>query len=79
MGEADVVYMGVEPVRVDMMRTADGIDTEAVLARTERLRVDSLEVPVLALDDLIANKRAAGRSRDLADVELLERVRQRRP
>ena len=28
-----------------------------------------------ALDDLIANKRASGRARDLADVELLERVR----
>jgi hypothetical protein len=79
MGEADVVYMGVEPVRVDMMRTADGIDTTAVLARVDRLRVGDLDVPVLALDDLIANKRAAGRARDLVDVEFLERVRQRRP
>jgi hypothetical protein len=75
MGLSDVVYMGVEPVRVDIMRTADGIDTDQVLARTDTLRVGELEVPVLALDDLIANKRASGRPRDLADVELLEQVR----
>ena len=78
MGESDVVYMGVEPVRVDMMRTADGIDTDAVIARADRLRIGALEVPVIALQDLVANKRAAGRARDLADVELLERVLKRR-
>ena len=77
MGQADVVYMGVEPVRVDIMRSADGIDTEQVIGRAERLTVGDLEIPVLALDDLIANKRAAGRARDLADVEMLERFRER--
>jgi predicted nucleotidyltransferase len=78
MAPSDVVYMGVEPVRVDVMRTADGIDTEEVLARVERAVVGDLEVPVIALDDLIANKRAAGRPRDVVDAELLERVRARR-
>ena len=78
MGQADIVYMGVAPVRVDMMRSADGIDTEQALLRADQLTLGALEVPVLALDDLIANKRAAGRARDLADVAMLERFRQRR-
>jgi hypothetical protein len=78
MGPADIVYMGVEPVRVDLLRTADGIDTEDAIARAETVALDDLAIPVIALDDLIANKRASGRVRDLADVELLERVRQRR-
>jgi hypothetical protein len=34
-------------------------------------------IPIFALDDLIANKRAAGRQQDLAAVVLLERVRNR--
>jgi hypothetical protein len=32
---------------------------------------------VIALDDLIANKLAAGRPQDIADAALLERVKQR--
>jgi hypothetical protein len=75
MAPSDVVFMGIEPVRVDMMRTADGIDTDAVLGRVVKAHLGDLDVPVLALDDLIANKRASGRPRDLLDVELLERVR----
>src|SRR3974390_2562866 len=72
MGPTDVVYVGVEPVRVDVLRNADGIDTEQVISHAETLTLDGLTIPVIALDDLIANKRASGRARDLADVELLE-------
>jgi len=36
-----------------------------------------LQVRVIGLADLIANKRAAGRPQDLADVALLERVQSR--
>jgi len=70
----EVVYLGVEPVRIDILRTADGIDTEAVIPRHVEAKLGDLVVPVIALDDLIANKRAAGRPQDLADVALLERV-----
>ncbi|HTB58815.1 MAG TPA: hypothetical protein VLC06_13130 [Polyangia bacterium] len=35
-------------------------------------------IRVIALDDLIANKRAVGRPQDRADVAKLERVRARR-
>jgi predicted nucleotidyltransferase len=78
MGPADIVYMGVEPVRVDVLRNADGIDTDQAIARAETLHLDDLAIPVITLEDLIANKRASGRARDLADVELLERVLRKR-
>ncbi len=74
LGPTEVVYLGVAPVRVDILRSADGIDTEQVIARADRVVLDGLEIPVIALADLIANKRASGRSQDLADVELLDRV-----
>ncbi len=41
-------------------------------------RFPGLDVPVLGLDDLLANKRAAGRPKDLADVDALEAARARR-
>ncbi len=77
MRENEIVHFGVPPVRVDLLRSADGIDTESVIARAVRATVDGLEIRLLALDDLIANKRAAGRPQDLADAALLERVRSR--
>jgi hypothetical protein len=75
MRTTEIVHFGLPPVRVDLLRSADGIDAELAIARAARVRVGELEIPVLSLDDLIANKRAAGRPQDLADAALLERVR----
>jgi len=74
---SEVLYLGVAPVRVDILRSVDGIETEAAIARAVHVEMGSLDIPVIALDDLIANKRAAGRAQDLADVQLLEDVRAR--
>ena len=78
MAPEEIVYLGAPPVRIDILCRADGIDTEDALARAEYFDLEDLRIPVLGIDDLIANKRAAARARDLADVELLERVRARR-
>ncbi len=72
LGSDEIVYMGVPPVHVDMMARADGIDTEEVIVRAVRVDVGGLLIPFISLEDLIANKRAAGRPQDLADVASLE-------
>lgn len=73
----EVVWMGVPPVRIDLLRAADGIEFGSCYRRRQRVRIGALEVSVIGLDDLIANKRAAGRPQDRADVERLLRVRAR--
>jgi hypothetical protein len=76
MSATDVVYFGAPPVRVDILTTADGIDTEAAIGASDTVALGGgLEVRVIGLDHLIANKRAAGRPQDLADVALLEQRR----
>lgn len=75
MQPSEVVYMGQPPLRIDILRSADGIETELVLSRVMVLQVGGLQIPVIALGDLIANKRASGRPQDLADVAALEKVR----
>jgi len=55
-----------------------GYAVDATLARAVHATLGDLTVPILALDDLIANKRAAGRAQDLADLALLEKVRSRK-
>lgn len=78
MAPTEVVYLGVPPVRIDILRRADGVDTEQVLERADFVQMDELRVPVISLEDLIANKRAAARPQDLADVALLEKIVGRR-
>jgi predicted nucleotidyltransferase len=77
LGPSEVAYLGKPPVRIDILRRVDGIDTERAIERAVRVEVGELTIPVIAIEDLIANKRAAGREQDLADVALLERVRSR--
>ncbi len=74
-GATEVVFMGQPPLRVDFLRTIDGVETETVLEHAVPATIDGVPVRVIALDDLIANKRAAGRPQDRLDVDLLERAR----
>jgi predicted nucleotidyltransferase len=74
----EIVYMGQPPLRVDFLRTIDGVETAGLFARAVSAKVDDVPVRIITLDDLIDNKRAAGRPQDLLDVSLLERVRSRR-
>jgi predicted nucleotidyltransferase len=71
--------MGVPPVRIDLLRRADGVEFRSCYARRVRVAIGSLETNVIGLDDLIATKRAADRPQDRADVKRLLRVRERNP
>jgi hypothetical protein len=75
LGDDEVAYFGEAPLRVDILRTIDGIETDVVLKNAVVAHWDGIDVPVISLDDLIANKRAAGRPQDLADVARLVRAR----
>ncbi len=71
----DIVYFGAPPLRVDLLGSASGVEFDAVYARAVDTKLDDVPVRVIALDDLIANKRATGRPRDLDDSIELERAR----
>lgn len=75
MAATEIVYLGSPPLRIDLLRTADGVDTEQALHRAFIVEVGELRIPVLSLDDLIANKKAAGRVQDIADAVALEAAR----
>ena len=51
---------------------------ETVRRRAERVPLEGVTVLVASLDDLIAMKRAAGRPKDLLDIEELEAIRRLR-
>ena len=69
----DVVFqMGVPPRRIDLLTSLTGLEfAEAWPARVEG-RFGEIVCPYIGRQDLMKNKRALGRPRDLADLELLE-------
>jgi predicted nucleotidyltransferase len=71
----EVAYMGRPPLRVDFLCAIDGLTTEAIFERANSAQWDGVPVKVIGLDDLITNKRSAARPQDLADVDVLERIR----
>lgn len=79
MATTDIVFMGQPPLRIDFLRAIEGIDAAQLFARAVRGELDGIPVRVIALDDLIVNKRAVGRPQDILDADLLERVRARAP
>ena len=68
-----VVQLGREPNRIDILTQLKGLEFLDCYPRRRLLALAGLEVPFLSKSDLITNKKAVGRLRDLADVEELER------
>jgi hypothetical protein len=68
-----VLQIGVAPRRIDIINRADGITFAEAVADGDTFDVDGRAIPVIGRGALIKNKRTAGRSQDIADVEALER------
>jgi hypothetical protein len=71
-GEGTVFQVGVAPNRVDVMTGIDGVSFDEAWSRRETRTIDGVTLAVIGRDDLIRNKRATGRARDLVDAEQLE-------
>jgi predicted nucleotidyltransferase len=66
-----IVRMGVPPIRIEMHTGISGVDFDPCYARRQRVDLDGIEVNLIGLEDLKANKRASGRHVDLEDLEHL--------
>ena len=73
--EGTIFQIGVAPRRIDIITTASALDFEETFERSLTVDIEGIEVHVPSLDDLIRNKRTAGRTKDLADAEALETLK----
>lgn len=67
----NVVQLGVEPRRIDLMTRISGVSFEDAWKNKVAVSIGDLEVFVLSKSDLIANKRAANRDKDSSDIAWL--------
>lgn len=66
-----VLQLGRPPNRIDILTSIDGVSFDEAWAKRLDAEFDGLTVPILSLEDLIANKAASGRPKDLGDLSKL--------
>jgi hypothetical protein len=68
----DLVFqIGLPPSRIDILSSLSGVDFDSAWPRRVEVDIDGRPVPVIGRQDFVANKRATGRPKDLADLALL--------
>lgn len=71
--EGTVFQIGVPPNRIDVLTSIDAVAFDVAFPRSVVTSYAGVAIRMLAIEDLLANKRAVGRKQDLLDVEHLER------
>lgn len=75
LDRVEVLTLNTSAGWLDLHRRPQGAPSyERLRKRAERLMIGEMAVLVASLDDMIAMKRAAGRPRDLADIEELQAI-----
>jgi hypothetical protein len=64
-----VFRLGSPPLQIDILSDVSGCNFAVCYSRRTILSQNGVDISVLSLDDLKANKRAAGRPKDLGDLD----------
>lgn len=70
-----LVEIGVEPLKVQFMNFADGIEFEKAFESRKIIAVEDIFINTISKSDLIKNKLKSGRHKDLADIERLNEIK----
>ena len=71
----NVIQLGYAPNRIDLITQIDGVDFKEAFSNKDVFKDKDYEINFIGLDQLIQNKRASGRLQDLADLEILEKIK----
>jgi hypothetical protein len=71
----DVWSIGVEPRKIEILTKVSGLNFNESIKNCNWLELEKFKVPYIDFDDLIKNKTATGRFKDLADIEQLRIIK----
>jgi hypothetical protein len=66
--------MGREPLKIEILNSISGLTFEEGKQGATSVEVEGIHIPLIGLRELRRNKKASGRSKDLADLENLPDV-----
>jgi predicted nucleotidyltransferase len=72
-----IVQLGYPPNRIDILTSISGVDFDSAWESRIESVMDEQRVVMIGWNELLRNKKAAGRRKDLADVEKLIAVAKR--
>lgn len=67
--ENNIIQLGQPPLRIDLLMSIDGVTFNECYPERKQVAFDGLSMDFIGYHDLLKNKKASGRHRDLDDVE----------
>ena len=71
-----VFRMGRSPIRIEIINQASGVDFQSCYSHRKIINIDGIDISIISENDLMRNKAASGREKDLADLRNLEGILQ---
>ncbi len=71
LDKGKIVRMGYPPIRLEILNDISGVRFDECYPARTMAKIDGITVSVISLDDLKKNKAAAGRLKDLDDLDHL--------
>ncbi len=75
MSPENIIQLGYEPYRIDLIVAIEGIDFMDCFNRKNTIKIDKTKVNFIEIQDLIDSKSNTGRLQDLADAEQLQKIK----
>ncbi len=69
-----VFRMGRSPIRIEILNQASGINFQNCYQKRKVVNIDGIDISIISQSDLLKNKAASGRPKDIADLKNLEGV-----
>lgn len=69
--DGSIIQLGYPPIRIDILNQVDGVKFSECDKNKKIVKIDDLEVNFIGYDDLIKNKKAISRPRDIDDIQNL--------
>jgi predicted nucleotidyltransferase len=71
LSSGNIVRMGVPPMRIEILNEIDGVKFDECYKNHELTEMQGVTVKIISLHDLLINKKASARYKDLDDIENL--------
>ncbi|MFH1683312.1 MAG: nucleotidyltransferase [Candidatus Margulisiibacteriota bacterium] len=76
--EGQIIQLGYEPVRIDLLTSIKGCSFSEVWKNKKRGIYGKVKVYFIGINELIKNKRKSARKQDQADLELLKKFNRKK-